>query len=337
MMVIIGKIALGLVPALLYLGALVVLDSYKLVRLRTVLAGLAAGCLALVFCNYLNAWLLGITGLSVPHFSRYLAPVTEEAAKAVFLVWLIRRRRIGFMVDAAIVGFASGAGFGILENIFYLHQIPEANVVTWVLRGCGTALMHGTTVAILALIYHTRGPDPDRVRGLRLLTAFAIAVVVHSLYNHFLVSPMVAALALVLGVPLITVAVYGRSEKALEKWLGTGFDTDAEMLAIIAEGRLSETPVGIYLMELRERFPAVVVVDMFCLLRVQTELAIEAKGVLMMRKQGIELPPRPGLQEKIEELHHLEKNIGPTGRLALQPLRKGGVRDTWEKHLLQGS
>ena len=298
MFTVIGKFALGLFPALLYLGALVILDSYKLVRLRTVLASLAAGCLALVFCNYLNAWLLDLSGLSVPAFSRYVAPISEEATKAVFLAWMIRRRRIGFMVDAAIVGFASGAGFGILENIFYLRLIPEAGVVTWVLRGCGTALMHGSTVAILALIYHTRGPDPDRVRGLRLLAAFGVAVAIHSLYNHFLVSPMVATLVLVLGVPLITVVVYGRSEKALENWLGTGFDTDAEMLAIIAEGRLSETPVGTYLMELRERFPATVVVDMFCLLRVQTELAIEAKGVLMMRKQGTNCLPDRGCRRR---------------------------------------
>jgi len=196
--------------------------------------------------------------------------------------------------------------------------------------------MHGSTVAILALIYNTRGPAPDRVRGLRLLAAWTVAVLLHSLYNHFLVSPVVATLLLVLGVPLITLVVYGRSEKALENWLGTGFDTDAEMLEVIARGRISDTPVGEYLMELRERFPPGVVADMFCLLRVQTELAIEAKGVLMLRKQGIELPPRDGLREKIEELHFLEGSIGPTGRLALQPLRKGGVRDAWEKHLLQG-
>jgi hypothetical protein len=209
-------------------------------------------------------------------------------------------------------------------------------VVTWILRGCGTALMHGSTVAILALIYHTRGPGPDRLRGLRLLAAYLVAVVLHSLYNHFLVSPLLATLALVLGVPLIALTVYGRSEKALEQWLGTGFDTDAEMLAIMAEGRLGETPVGTYLTELRNRFPAPVVADMFCLLRLQTELAIEAKGVLMLRKQGIELEPREGLREEIAELHFLERSIGATGRLALQPLRKGGVRDTWEKHLLQG-
>lgn len=332
-----AKLALGLVPALLYLVALVLLDSYKLVRLRIVVFALAAGFVALGLCYILNRFLLDTTGIPVEIYSRYGAPLTEEAAKAVFIVWMIRSRRIGFMVDAAIVGFAVGAGFGILENIAFLLEIPEAPVHTWLLRGCGTALMHGSTVAILALIYQARGPAPDRVRGLRLLIAYGIAVVFHSVYNQFILSPMVTTLLLVLGVPLITVAVYGRSEKALENWLGTGFDTDAEMLAIIAEGRLSETPVGTYLMELRERFPAAVVVDMFCLLRVQTELAIEAKGVLMMRKQGIELPPRPGLQEKIDELHHLEKHIGPTGRLALQPLRKGGVRDTWEKHLLQGS
>jgi len=333
-MIFLGKFALGLVPALLYLTALVVLDSYKLVRLRAVILALAAGCVALVICNYLNSWLLGLTGLEVKFFSRYLAPLIEESTKALYLLWLIRRRRVGFMVDAVILGFAAGAGFGILENIFYLRLIPDAGVVTWILRGCGTALMHGSTTALFALIYHTRSHGSDRVRGVRFLFSFGVAVLMHSLYNHFLVSPVLATLLLLLGVPLITMMVFNRSEKALEDWLGTGFDTDAEMLEIIGQGKISETPVGAYLMELRGRFPSAVVADMFCLLRIQVELAIEAKGVLMMRKMDIELEPSPDLQERITELHFLEKSIGPTGRLALKPLRKGGQRDTWEKQLL---
>src|ERR1700733_15489208 len=44
------RVALALVPVLLFLAALRALDSYKLVSLRTVFAALAAGALAGVFC-----------------------------------------------------------------------------------------------------------------------------------------------------------------------------------------------------------------------------------------------------------------------------------------------
>ena len=50
-----------------------------------------------------------------------VAPLTEEAAKAVFIIWLLVRRRLGFAVDAAIAGFAVGAGFAVVENLDYLQ------------------------------------------------------------------------------------------------------------------------------------------------------------------------------------------------------------------------
>jgi hypothetical protein len=121
------------------------------------------------------------------------------------------------------------------------------------------------------------------LRKRHLLLALGVSMILHSLYNHFLVSPVLTALGLVLGVPLITFGIYQRSEKALEKWLGVGFDADAEMLAIISAGQVSDTRIGTYLMSLRDRFAPEVVADMICLLRIQVELAIEAKGILMLR------------------------------------------------------
>jgi RsiW-degrading membrane proteinase PrsW (M82 family) len=35
----------------------------------------------------------------------------------VFNFFLISRKKIGFMIDAAIYGFAVGAGFSMMENI----------------------------------------------------------------------------------------------------------------------------------------------------------------------------------------------------------------------------
>jgi RsiW-degrading membrane proteinase PrsW (M82 family) len=43
--------------------------------------------------------------------------------------------RIGFLVDAAIFGFTVGSGFAVIENLYYLEQVPDAGRGTWIVRG----------------------------------------------------------------------------------------------------------------------------------------------------------------------------------------------------------
>jgi len=329
-----GKLLFGLLPVVAYLGVLVVLDSYKLVTLRAVLLALVVGCAALVVCRFLNAALIDVSRLSPTSFSRYVAPATEETIKAVYVAMLVRTRRVGFSVDAAILGFAVGAGFGILENIFYLRLIPDAKLFVWVLRGCGTAIMHGSTTAVFAILAQRPGDRDERTPWHRLLPGLALAVVLHSAYNHFFVSPVLTVIGLVGAIPLVTLAVFQHSERALARWLELGFDTDAELLAIIAAGKASETRVGAYLVSVRERFPPAVVADMLCLLRLQVELAIQAKGLLLMRKGGFDVPPPAEAGARLAELQYLERSIGRTGRLALRPFLQRGHRDAWQRHLV---
>ena len=65
----------------------------------------------------------------------------EEALKAVVIIGLFRINRIGLMLDAVIMGFAVGAGFSVVENIFYLLRFPELDTPVWMVRGIGTAIM----------------------------------------------------------------------------------------------------------------------------------------------------------------------------------------------------
>ncbi len=51
----------------------------------------------------------------------------------------------------------------------------------------------------------------------------------------------------------------------------------------INSGEFAESRIGNFLNDLRDNFAGPVVVDMFCYLRLYTELALRAKGVLMMR------------------------------------------------------
>jgi RsiW-degrading membrane proteinase PrsW (M82 family) len=311
---------LGLVPVCAFLIALAMLDSYKLVSGGSLMASLGAGALAGCAGFVVNTLLLPPSGLSFVNFARYVAPVTEETLKATFLAYLLLTQRTGFLVDTAIHGFAIGAGFALVENTTFFLTHESANALLWLVRGFGTALMHGATVACAGLIAIVLMQRRGKIRAAALAPGLAGAVVIHSLFNHFFIPAVASTVTIVLLLPLLTAEVFRRSEKATAHWLGVGFDTDRELLEMITSGRLPDTRIGKYLQSLQERFQGVVVADMLCLLRLRLELSIQAKGLLMMREAGFPPPPDTGdAHDKFQELEFLENSIGKTGMLALLP------------------
>ncbi|HVF64644.1 MAG TPA: PrsW family glutamic-type intramembrane protease, partial [Casimicrobiaceae bacterium] len=280
----------GLSPVLAFLAALVWLDSYKLVSLRAVLVAVGLGFVAALAGYAINGVALNALDIEMATFARYVAPVVEETLKAAIVVALIRSDRVGFLVDAAIIGFAVGAGFAIVENLHYQRLAPEASLGTWIVRGFGTAIMHGGATAIFAMLGLGLLERGGRVRPWAILPGLALAVVLHSAFNHFFLSPKLSTLGIAVVVPLALYAVFQFSEKAVGNWLGKGFDADTEMLGLINSGRLSDSPVGRYLHTLKDRFEGPVVADVLCYLRLYTELALRAKGILIMRENGFEVP-----------------------------------------------
>src|SRR3954467_14362223 len=107
----------GVAPVLALLATLLYLDSYKLVKLPAVIAVVACGALVAAFCYLLNAYVLMWLGMDLGAFTRYVSPITEELFKSLIVVALIRSHRIGFLIDAAIFGFAAGTGFATVENL----------------------------------------------------------------------------------------------------------------------------------------------------------------------------------------------------------------------------
>jgi hypothetical protein len=258
----------------------------------------------------------------------------EESLKAACVLYLLLRNRVGFVVDAAILGFGIGTGFAFLENLYYLRVMPDATLWTWIVRGFGTAVMHGGATAIMAMVSKALYDRSAAPRPWRILPGLGVAMVLHSLYNHVLVQPLLATALIVLVFPWICIAVFQQSERGTRDWLGTGFDIDQELLRAMRAGQVGETPVGKYLTTVRSRFSAEVIVDMMCLLRLRAELAIRAKGILMMREAGFEAEPDPSLKGTFEELRYLETNIGRTGMLALHPFLHTSTRDLWELTML---
>lgn len=330
------SVALTILPVCLFLAALVVIDSYKLVALRAVLLSVVAGMVAALLAWGANVWLGRALDMDFDQYSRYVAPALEESFKAAFVVYLLVRSKVGFVVDAAIHGFAIGAGFAMVENLYYLHANPYASLWTWIVRGFGTAIMHGGATSILMMVTRTLHNRLDAFRLHLVAPGLAVAVVLHSLYNHFLVQPILATGLIVLVFPWLSVAVFQQSERETQAWLGAGFDSDQELLRAVLAGEVSETPVGKYLITLKGRFSAEVIVDMMCLLRLRAELAIRAKGVLMIREAGFAAEHDPTVKDKLAELLYLEKNIGKTGLHALNPFLGTSTRDLWQMTVLDG-
>jgi RsiW-degrading membrane proteinase PrsW (M82 family) len=326
---------LALLPVLAFLAVLVSLDSYKLVRLRAVLLTIVLGVVAAVGALLANNGLSGLVDLSWQYFVRYVSPFPEEMLKTAFLIFLFARNRIGFMVDAAIRGFALGAGFATAENLFYLWLRPDADLSFWIVRGFGTAMMHGGVTAIVGIITQSQRERGGRPLLLAALPGSFLAVVLHSLFNHFFVDPRIATGLILVVFPVLIVVVFRESERRTRHWLGIGFDSDRVLLEMVTTGVLAENRIGAYLHSLQGRFPGEVVADMLCYLRLHLELSVRAKGMLLMREAGFEVPPDHGAQNQFDELRYLEKSIGATGKLALHPFLHTRARDLWQITLLR--
>jgi len=322
----------GLLPVVVFLAVLVYFDSYKLVSLQAVIGTILVGALAAGASYLVNVEALERLQLEFVTYSRYVSPFIEETIKALVIVVLIRARRIAFLVDAAIAGFAVGTGFAVVENLYYLSMRPDSHIAVWVVRGFGTAVMHGGATAIFAIVSITLFEKKPGFTA--FLPGLAAAALLHSAYNHFLFVPVLSTLGILIALPPLAWYVFRRSERAVGDWLGADFDADARLLELIDSDDFGSSNLGQYLQSLRSHFRGEVVADMLCYLRLHLELEMLAKGVLLMRESGMEPTLDPDARAKFDELRYLERSIGRTGKRAMQPFMHLNARDLWQIHML---
>jgi protease PrsW len=322
----------GLLPVVVFLAALVYFDSYKLVSLYAVIGAILVGALAAGASYVVNVEALERLQLEFVTYSRYVSPLIEETIKAMIIVVLIRAKRIAFLVDAAIAGFAVGTGFAVVENLYYLAMRPDSQIGVWIVRGFGTAIMHGGATAIFAIISVALSEKKSSFTA--FLPGLVAAAVLHSVFNHFLFLPILSTLGILVTLPPLAWYVFRRSERSVGDWLGADFDADARLLELIDSDDFGSSNLGQYLQSLRSHFRGEVVADMLCYLRLHLELEMLAKGVLLMRETGMEPTLDPEARAKFDELRYLERSIGRTGKRAMQPFLHLNARDLWQIHML---
>jgi protease PrsW len=325
----------SLFPVLLFLACLFLLDSFKLVSQKFLLLSMLWGIMSAGLAFLLNTSLADSLSINFTTVTRYIAPVTEEVLKAILIFILIGFRRIGFAIDAAIYGFAIGAGFALTENIVYIVQLgPDAGLFVWILRGFGTAVMHGGCTALLAMIMML-GIQRDKPAWLSSLPGLALALVVHSGFNHFAINPFLQTALIIIVLPTVFVMVFNQSNNMLQDWLEIEFNNEVDMLRMIRQGKFKSTRAGEYLASIKNHFSPEMIVDMYWYISLYLELSIKAKRNMMLKESGFPITPEAGIREKLIELQQLRKQIGKIGEMSLRPLIRINHRELWKMNQLK--
>ena len=127
-------VVVSILPVFLLLGALVLIDSYKLVAFKSVLLSVGAGLLAGLVSYLVNLELRPALGLEAADYSMYVAPVVEESLKAICLLYLLLRNRVGYILGWLVQFAAIGLGF-VVPVMFVLGALYAGLWVTAMVLG----------------------------------------------------------------------------------------------------------------------------------------------------------------------------------------------------------
>jgi protease PrsW len=340
------KIIISLVPVVACLGVFVMVDVFKLVPLTEIGVLLVAGAAMAGACYFIAGGVMDTFPLqdvhSFSHYSQYVAPPIEETMKAVLVVGLFAFNRIGYLIDAAIAGFAIGAGFSLAENIFYLHQFADADMAVWLVRGLGTAIMHGGATAIVAVLaqvlYAPRlraAADSFRFNIFLFLPGLLGAVALHAAFNHFTDAPLMAMAIVLVAVPIAIISIFSLGERYARRWLAAGHGAHAKLLEDIDNGAFALTPDGRAVQALADRLDAAGAADILDYIRTHTELVVQAEDRLMALEDHEVLAREAKVREQFKHLHTLEKRLGRSVVLAARQHLRFSRNDLWEMHELE--
>src|SRR6476619_856556 len=329
--------AVALIPVLVLLALFVWLDAFALMRLKEVLLLLLLGALGALAAWPVSGRLLDTLPIGFSFYSRFVAPWIEEAIKAVIMIALFRMNRIGYKLDAVIAGFAIGAGFSVVENIIYLLHFPDYGAGTWLVRGFGTAVMHGATLAVLAAIAHEFAEREIREAAsefdFRLwwfIPGYLVAVALHMAFNQFPDRPLIAMLGSIVVAPLVLIGIFHFGTREAERWLVAELAEHRAALEALRNGRWPDGKAGEKIGALASRLDEEGAKRVRRYWELQTWLVAEAEETMMEEATGDAEFSQQQVRAAFAELDGLKRALGRSTFTALQALLPFSRNDQWE-------
>jgi RsiW-degrading membrane proteinase PrsW (M82 family) len=331
------KALIAVAPVLALLFVFDRLDAFNLINLRDIVLLLLGGGAIAALSFMANLSVMDGFPIGFSSYTRYVAPPIEESLKALPILALFVFNRLGFKLDAAIAGFAVGAGFSMVENFWYLREYSESNVSAWLVRGFGTAIMHGGATALFAVISHEMterqaeaAATRYRFNPLLFIPGLALAIAFHSAFNHFAGQPVAIMAITLLLVPMVLFFTFARSERATQQWLKRDHDVHRQALDDIRAGRFADSETGRAIKVMAERLRGGASADAFAYLELKTELVLRAEELIMASQAGVAAEIGAGDREKFDRLEALEHRLGKSALAALSSRLAFSRNDLWE-------
>jgi RsiW-degrading membrane proteinase PrsW (M82 family) len=313
------------------------LDAFKLMSLREILVLLLFGGGAALVAYPISGRFIDTLPIGFNNYSRYVAPWIEEALKAIVMIGLFRINRIGYKLDAVISGFAIGAGFSVIENVLYLTVFPFYGSGTWLVRGLGTAVMHGTTLAVLAAVAHelsereTRKAAGDFKFHLWWFTpGYLIAVAIHSAFNQFPDRPLLAMLGAAVLAPIAIIGIFQFGTAEAERWLAADRAEHQAQLKSLRSGGWPDSSAGRKVAALAQRLGPEGTTRVRRYWELQAWLVAEAEETMMEQAEGKVEVSAQEVDAAFAELAGLKRALGKSTYTALNALLPFSRNDFWE-------
>lgn len=139
-----------------------------------------------VFVSEINGFLLQAMPLSLYEMTIIVTPMTEEILKALPILYyalLVSDKREALFTAS----MATGIGFAILENAFYLINNSGFNIIDAVIRAFGSGLMHGMCTLLVGVgISFVK--KKRKIFGVGSFALLSTAITYHGIYNMLIQS-----------------------------------------------------------------------------------------------------------------------------------------------------
>jgi hypothetical protein len=203
-------------------------------------------------------------------------------------------------------------------------------------RGLGTAVMHGTTLAIMGAIAHefaereTRQELRDyRFNPLWFIPGLLAAVALHTLFNHFPDRPLLAMTGTLLFAPLAMMAIFKFGAAEAQRWLEVDRNTHRAQLELLRAGQFPDDASGKRIAALAARCDAQTATRIREYCEALTALVLTAEDTLLQQSSD-SARVSAGAAATFERAEELKRQLGPSTLAALTPLLPFSRNDYWE-------
>jgi RsiW-degrading membrane proteinase PrsW (M82 family) len=184
----------AIIPMIIYLIIIWRMDKYEREPLKFLILHFIWGAFGAIILGIFGNMLLGsFTGLEEDGSHKnsliqtiIFAPVSEEIAKGVFLLWSVKSRKFDNVTDGLVYGSAIGLGFGMTENFTYFIAYGDT-FSTWVylvfVRSLFSAVMHMISTATFGASLGIAKFNLRSTKSFLPITGLFLAVFFHFLWN----------------------------------------------------------------------------------------------------------------------------------------------------------